>query len=48
VVEQYVHRVLAIADHAYLISRGEIILSCPAEDIEQDDLFRRYAGLSQH
>jgi branched-chain amino acid transport system ATP-binding protein len=46
VVEQYVHRVLAIADDAYLLNHGEIAFSGPAEAVQQDDLFRRYAGLS--
>jgi branched-chain amino acid transport system ATP-binding protein len=45
VVEQYVHRVLAIADDAYLLNHGEIAFSGPAEAVQQDDLFRRYAGL---
>jgi branched-chain amino acid transport system ATP-binding protein len=46
VVEQYVHRVLAIADDAYLLNHGEIAFSGPAEAVQQDDLFRRYAGLN--
>jgi branched-chain amino acid transport system ATP-binding protein len=41
-VEQYVHRALAIAGHVYLLNRGQLTFSGPPADLAADDLFRRY------
>ncbi|TAK70458.1 MAG: ABC transporter ATP-binding protein [Actinomycetota bacterium] len=44
VVEQYINRVLAIADRAYVLNRGSVAHSGPARDLLQDDVFERYVG----
>jgi branched-chain amino acid transport system ATP-binding protein len=44
-VEQNAAAALAIADHAYLIETGEIVMSGPAREIGRDDALRRaYLG----
>jgi branched-chain amino acid transport system ATP-binding protein len=44
-VEQYVNRALALADHVYLISRGEITFHGPSAGLDEDELASRYFGL---
>lgn len=43
-VEQYVSRALAVADHAYVMAHGEVVLSASPEDIDENELTRRYIG----
>jgi branched-chain amino acid transport system ATP-binding protein len=45
VVEQNAAMALALADHAYLIETGRVVLSGTSKDIQQDDAVRRsYLG----
>ena len=44
-VEQYVTRALALADAACLLSRGELVFTGPAEELEGDEIFERYFGI---
>jgi branched-chain amino acid transport system ATP-binding protein len=43
-VEQYVHRALAVADYVHLLGRGSITFSGPPEEIDEAELMKRYAG----
>jgi branched-chain amino acid transport system ATP-binding protein len=43
-VEQYVHRALKIADHVYLLARGNITYSGLPTDLDEAELMRRYVG----
>jgi branched-chain amino acid transport system ATP-binding protein len=45
VVEQYVTRVLELADTVYLMNRGHIVFSGPSEGLSAEDLFKRYLGI---
>jgi branched-chain amino acid transport system ATP-binding protein len=45
VVEQYVHRALALADHAFVLASGEIVFSGPTIGLDPDEVFRRYMGV---
>jgi branched-chain amino acid transport system ATP-binding protein len=45
-VEQYVARVLAIADHVYMLNQGSITLSCSAEELGRSDLVDHYMSTS--
>ncbi|MGE0880274.1 MAG: ABC transporter ATP-binding protein [Acidimicrobiia bacterium] len=44
IVEQYVSRVLAIANYAYLLVHGEIVREGPPNELESDELFATYMG----
>jgi branched-chain amino acid transport system ATP-binding protein len=44
-VEQYVSRALEMADTAYLLNRGRIVLQAPAADLQGQDVFERYLGI---
>ncbi len=44
-VEQYVHRALALAQHVYVLSQGRIVLSGAPAELEGQDLFARYLGV---
>jgi branched-chain amino acid transport system ATP-binding protein len=44
-VEQYVTRVLAIADVVYLLNRGQIVFSGPADSLAGEEIFERYLGI---
>ena len=44
-VEQYVTRALAIADRVYLLNRGRVVFSGPADQLAGDDVFERYLGI---
>jgi branched-chain amino acid transport system ATP-binding protein len=43
-VEQYVHRALAVADRAVVLASGRVAWSGPAADLDEADLARRYLG----
>jgi branched-chain amino acid transport system ATP-binding protein len=43
-VEQYVSRALAIADHVYLLGRGTVTFSGVPSELDEDELTRRYIG----
>jgi branched-chain amino acid transport system ATP-binding protein len=44
IVEQYVHRALALADSVYILSRGSVVHSGPAAAITPDEIYDRYLG----
>ncbi|HZQ79902.1 MAG TPA: ABC transporter ATP-binding protein [Acidimicrobiia bacterium] len=46
IVEQYVSRVLAIADYAYVLTRGTIDFAGDPSELEQEDVFGRYLGIA--
>jgi branched-chain amino acid transport system ATP-binding protein len=43
-VEQYVTRALDFADRVYMLNKGEIVFSGPADEVKQDQLFAQYLG----
>jgi len=43
-VEQYVARALAIADHAYVVTKGAVVYDGPAASLEREEVFQRYVG----
>jgi branched-chain amino acid transport system ATP-binding protein len=43
-VEQYVSRALQVADHVYLLGRGQIEFSGAPDELDEDELVRRYIG----
>jgi branched-chain amino acid transport system ATP-binding protein len=43
-VEQYVHRSLAIADHAAVLERGKVGFVGPARSLDADEVGARYLG----
>jgi branched-chain amino acid transport system ATP-binding protein len=45
IVEQYVTRALELADSVYLLNRGQVVFSGPAEEVQGDELFERYLGV---
>jgi branched-chain amino acid transport system ATP-binding protein len=45
VVEQYVQRALALATTVYILSRGEVIHTGPANAIAADEIYERYLGI---
>jgi branched-chain amino acid transport system ATP-binding protein len=44
IVDQFVTRALALADHTYSMMRGYITLSGPPDDLGEGDIFERYVG----
>ena len=44
-VEQYVHKALAIADYAYILNRGRISFAGDTAELGGDDVFARYLGI---
>jgi branched-chain amino acid transport system ATP-binding protein len=44
VVEQYVQKALDLAKTVYILSRGEIIHSGPANQIHPDEIYEKYLG----
>ena len=46
IVEQYAHRVLAIASAVYLLSQGSIVYTGPAGDLDEEQIFALYAQQS--
>jgi branched-chain amino acid transport system ATP-binding protein len=45
IVDQFVERALAMADHAYVLSGGEVVYSGPAASLSQDEIMSRYLGV---
>jgi len=45
-VEQYVDRALAMADHVYLLARGSVAYSGPASSLDRDAVLDQYLGMS--
>lgn len=45
VVEQYVHRALALAQTVYILSHGEIIHRGSAKAIDPDEIYGKYLGI---
>ena len=45
VVEQYVQRALELADTVYLLSKGQVVHSCAAKEIDADEIYDRYLGM---
>ena len=43
-VEQYVHRAIAMADHVVLLVRGQVSWSGPADGIDEERITREYLG----
>ena len=43
IVEQYVNRALALADHVYLLNKGSVAFTGKSQDVG-DDLFAHYLG----
>ncbi len=44
IVEQYVHRVLEVADHAYVLTEGRVLASGTPDELLSTDLFAAYLG----
>ncbi len=44
-VEQYVNRALDLADHVYLMNRGQIVFSGPSDQLRGEEVFERYLGI---
>ena len=42
IVDQYVHRVLDIADHVYVLRRGSVVFSGPPSELMAGDMFEQY------
>lgn len=47
-VDQYALRTLAIADHAYVLRRGEIVYDGDAAGLVEGNMFERYIGEGTH
>jgi len=45
IVEQYVTRALELADSVYLLHRGQVVFSGPANEVQGDEVFERYLGI---
>jgi branched-chain amino acid transport system ATP-binding protein len=45
IVEQYVTRALALADHVYLLDRGRVGWSGPSSEVDGDEIASRYLGV---
>jgi branched-chain amino acid transport system ATP-binding protein len=43
-VEQYVNRAIDFADRVYMLNKGEIVFSGPADEVKRDQLFAQYLG----
>ena len=44
IVEQFVHRALAMADEVAVVSRGAVVARGPAADFTEESIFEAYAG----
>jgi branched-chain amino acid transport system ATP-binding protein len=47
IVEQYVNRAMAIADHVVLLGNGAVSFAGPPSDLDQDQLVEHYLGADQ-
>ena len=47
IVEQYVNRAMAIADHVVLLGKGEVAFAGPPSDLDQTRLVEHYLGAEQ-
>jgi branched-chain amino acid transport system ATP-binding protein len=45
IVEQYVQRALALANTVYILSRGEVIHTGRADELDPDEIYQRYLGV---
>jgi branched-chain amino acid transport system ATP-binding protein len=45
IVEQYVQRALALANTVYILGRGEVIHTGPADEFDPDEIYQRYLGI---
>ena len=45
VVEQYVHRALALAQTVYILSHGQIVHRGNANEIDPDEIYGKYLGI---
>ena len=45
IVEQYVQRVLALAKTVYILSQGEVVHICDAQQIQPEEIYERYLGV---
>ncbi len=45
IVEQYVQRALALASTVYVLSRGEVIHTGQASELDPDQIYQRYLGI---
>jgi branched-chain amino acid transport system ATP-binding protein len=45
IVEQYVQRALALANTVYILSRGEVIHTGRADELDPDEIYQRYLGM---
>jgi len=45
-VEQYVTRALALADHVYLLNRGQVAFAGEPAELDHDDLLEHYMGVA--
>ena len=43
-VEQYVNRAIDFADRVYMLNKGEVVFSGPADEVKRDQLFAQYLG----
>jgi len=43
-VEQYITRALAVADHVYLLNRGEVAFAGEPGELKDDQVFEQYVG----
>ena len=43
-VEQYVTRALALADHVYVLNRGRVTFSGPPSELDEENVFAGYLG----
>jgi branched-chain amino acid transport system ATP-binding protein len=43
-VDQFAYRALAMADHAYVLRRGEIVYNGSAAELAEGDVFEHYVG----
>jgi len=46
IVEQYVQKALDLANTVYILNRGEVIHVGKANDLNSDEIYQRYLGLS--
>ena len=45
IVEQYVQRVLALANTVYILNRGQVIHTGKASEIDPEEIYQRYLGI---